>query len=42
MAAQDGIESYAANIIQKISDPVGKGQNAAHNKQLTNKMNSEI
>jgi hypothetical protein len=41
LAAQDGIETYAANIIQKISDPVGKGSHG-HTKQLSNKINNEI
>ena len=37
IAVQDGIESYAADIIQKISDPLTK-KTEKHTKELNKKI----
>jgi|688.fasta_scaffold420465_2 hypothetical protein len=41
MNVQEGMENYAANLIQKISDPLGKN-NDKQAKQLSKKMGNEI
>lgn len=38
---QEGVENYAANLIQKISDPTSH-RNAKQQKQLSDKIGSEI
>lgn len=41
MNSQDGIETYAVNLIQKISDPLAKN-NDRHAKQVNQKLTNEI